>query len=188
MTLIVECLLLAAATALQGTLLPLLTLRGARVDAVLAVVVCVGLASGPARGALSGIIAGLMLDSLFTDGLGTYALIYMACGLAGGLLSSQSGWIEANIRITRSVFLVDASDKRRRSFSDHVIKPIAATLAACALKELIVVCIAILVGVAMTGTDVLARVSGTMLATAACALVIAQPLLLLRHPRRRGIF
>lgn len=64
-------------------------LFGLHPDSIIAVIVSISLVSGSRWGALYGLAAGLMMDTLFSNYLGFYTLGYILCGLLIGLFSRQ---------------------------------------------------------------------------------------------------
>jgi rod shape-determining protein MreD len=79
----------AAALALQTTLASLVIRGTAALDLVLIVVVYVALVSGPVRGLLLGMAAGLIQDALSSGIIGVGGLAKTVVGFAGGVLGSQ---------------------------------------------------------------------------------------------------
>lgn len=83
--------LLATALLLQLTVLPLLGLPGATPDLLVVTVAALGLAGGPARGAVAGFCAGLALDLAppATGVLGLSAVVLTVAGYVAGLLGER---------------------------------------------------------------------------------------------------
>jgi rod shape-determining protein MreD len=79
----------AAALALQTTLASLVIRGTAALDLVLIVVVYVALVSGPVRGLLLGMAAGLIQDALSSGIIGVGGLAKTVVGFAAGVLGSQ---------------------------------------------------------------------------------------------------
>jgi rod shape-determining protein MreD len=80
---------IAAALALQTTLASLVIRGTAALDLVLIVVVYVSLVTGPVRGLLLGMAAGLMQDALSSGIVGIGGLAKTVVGFVAGVLGSQ---------------------------------------------------------------------------------------------------
>jgi rod shape-determining protein MreD len=80
---------IAAALALQTTLASLVIRGTAALDLVLVVVVYVSLVTGPVRGLLLGMTAGLIQDALSSGIIGVGGLAKTVVGFVAGVLGSQ---------------------------------------------------------------------------------------------------
>ncbi|MBS3898008.1 MAG: rod shape-determining protein MreD [Dethiobacter sp.] len=86
---IIIFLLLMLSLALQGSLLALVSPNGVHPDLLLVVVVALALLSDSKRGALVGLVAGLMQDIVFGAPLGFFASIKMLVGAMAGFLAEE---------------------------------------------------------------------------------------------------
>lgn len=83
-------IVLFLASLLQTSFLPMLEPFGAIPDLVLILVCGVAFYLGPVDGALFGLVAGLLIDALGGGGLFLSPVFYVAIGVFGGVLSSNS--------------------------------------------------------------------------------------------------
>ncbi|MFW0861209.1 MAG: rod shape-determining protein MreD [Dethiobacter sp.] len=86
---IIIFLLLTLSLALQGSFLVLISPTGVHPDLVLVVVVALALLSDSKRGALVGLVAGLMQDIVFGAPLGFFAFIKVLVGAMAGFLAEE---------------------------------------------------------------------------------------------------
>lgn len=96
--------LLGFVSLLQGTLIPLLTVGGFKVDFPLLVVIAWGLISAPREAAIWGFICGLFLDLFSGLPFGTQTLALTAVGLAMGL--AQSTIFRSNLLLPPTAAIV----------------------------------------------------------------------------------
>lgn len=82
--------LLVLAVVLQSAVVPRLPLPGGAPDLVLVLVIAVGLLRGPVEGMLSGFAAGLLVDALAVQALGTAALVLVVTGCLAGLAAGDA--------------------------------------------------------------------------------------------------
>ena len=82
--------LLVLAVVLQSAVVPRLPLPGGAPDLVLVLVIVVGLLRGPAEGMLAGFAAGLLVDALAVQALGTAALVLVVTGCLAGLAAGDA--------------------------------------------------------------------------------------------------
>ena len=80
---------LAAALAVQTTLVPMVAGAGARVDLVLMVVIAVAIANGPRAGLWTGTAGGLLQDALSGGVVGMGGLAKTVVGYLGGQFAAQ---------------------------------------------------------------------------------------------------
>lgn len=73
---------------LQSTIFQALSLGGISPNILIIIVACFGFMRGKKEGMLIGFLAGIILDVLFGNILGFYALVYMFIGYLNGLFSS----------------------------------------------------------------------------------------------------
>lgn len=73
---------------LQSTLFQALSLGGVSPNILIIIVACFGFMRGKKEGMLIGFFAGIILDVLFGNLLGFYALVYMLIGYLNGFFSS----------------------------------------------------------------------------------------------------
>ena len=83
--------LVVLAVVLQSAVVPRLPLPGGGPDLVLVLVLAVGLLRGPAEGMVTGFAAGLLVDALAVQALGTAALVLCVTGWLAGLLAGDTG-------------------------------------------------------------------------------------------------
>jgi rod shape-determining protein MreD len=82
--------LVVLAVVLQSAVVPHLPLPGGAPDLVLILVIAVGLLRGPAEGMLTGFAAGLLVDALAVQALGTAALVLVVAGCLAGLAARDA--------------------------------------------------------------------------------------------------
>ena len=73
---------------LQSTLFQALSLGGVSPNVLIIIVACFGFMGGKKEGLMIGFLAGIILDVLFGNILGFYALTYMVIGYLNGMFSS----------------------------------------------------------------------------------------------------
>lgn len=81
--------LVLVAIVLQATVFPYLEFFGVKPDLVLAIVASIAILRGSREGALTGFIAGLILDSIRGELVGAFAVSYMAAGAVIGLVEER---------------------------------------------------------------------------------------------------
>ncbi len=79
------CLAVLAALYLDSIFFVKINLNGIRPDALLALVAAMSLLLGSKKGALFGLVCGLIADVLYSRMVGLSAIGYMVCGALGGL-------------------------------------------------------------------------------------------------------
>jgi rod shape-determining protein MreD len=82
--------LVVLAVVLQSAVVPRLPLPGGAPDLVLVLVIAVGLLRGPAEGMLTGFAAGLLVDALAVQALGSAALVLVVTGCLAGLAAGDA--------------------------------------------------------------------------------------------------
>jgi rod shape-determining protein MreD len=81
----------------QTTVLPLIAIAGIRPNLIIIITASFGFMRGAKEGMLVGFFAGLMLDILFGNILGFYALIYLLFGFLNGLF--QQIYLDEDIKL-----------------------------------------------------------------------------------------
>lgn len=91
------CLLVLVAVAMQAVLSVRLPLLGVSPDVFTVVLVLVAISEGSLRGAVFGLVVGLVADIVFLEPMGLRSLIYVAvgyaCGRFGEEVGVESAWV-----------------------------------------------------------------------------------------------